>query len=231
MTQHLIQLLNMPLFWATITIAAFFIGQQLYRLSNNSALIPPILTGFLLVVCAIELTQTPFAVYMQGGDYLHQWLGPVVVMLAIPLYQHLSTMRRQWLRIVLAVIVGSATTVACAVALAHWWIGDDIISRTIATKSITTPVAIAISEHVGGISALASAFVIATGIIGAILVPIVLKISGVNHAPTIGLTLGVCAHAVGTGRALELGQEQAAYAAMAMTLTATLHAMVLPWLL
>lgn len=231
MTHTLSALFQLPLFWATLTIAAFFIGQQLYRLTNNNALLPPILTGFLLVVLTIELSQTPFATYMQGGDYLHQWLGPVVVMLAIPLYQHLSTMRRQWLRILLAISMGSATTVACAVALAYWWIGDDIITRTIATKSITTPVAIAISEEVGGISALASAFVIATGIIGAILIPIVLKISGVSHAPTVGLTLGVCAHAVGTGRALELGQEQAAYAAMAMTLTATLHAIVLPWLL
>ncbi|MBE0483747.1 MAG: LrgB family protein [Bacterioplanes sp.] len=231
MTSTLTALLNLPLFWATLTIAAFYVGQQLYRLSNNHVLIPPILTGLLLVVMAIELSQTPFSVYMQGGDYLHQWLGPVVVMLAIPLYQHITTMRQQWLRIILAVTLGSATTVACAMALAYWWIGDDIITRTMATKSITTPVAIAISEQVGGISALASAFVIATGIIGAILIPIVLKVSGVTHAPTIGLTLGVCAHAVGTGRALELGQEQAAYAAMAMTLTATFHAMVLPWLL
>jgi putative effector of murein hydrolase len=154
----------------------------------------------------------------------------VVVMLAVPLYQFIHTMRKQWLRIVLAVTLGSGTTVACAVLLAHFWIGDDAITRTIYTKSITTPVALAISEQVGGINALASAFVIITGILGALMIPSLLKLLRMDDPQAVGLTLGICAHAIGTSRALELGPQQSAYAAMAMTLTATLHALVLPWI-
>ncbi len=223
-------LFSLPLFWAALTIAAFLAGQQLYRLLGNNAFIPPILTGVVLVVTCLELSGVSYQTYMQGGNYLHQMLGPVVVMLAVPLYQFIHTMRKQWLRIALAVTLGSGTSVACAVLLAHFWIGDDAITRTIYTKSITTPVALAISEQVGGISALASAFVIITGILGALMIPPLLKLLRMDDPQAVGLTLGICAHAIGTSRALELGPQQSAYAAMAMTLTATLHALVLPWL-
>ncbi|MCT7359311.1 MAG: hypothetical protein COB09_04815 [Thalassobium sp.] len=223
-------LFSLPLFWAALTIAAFLAGQQLYRRTGNNAFIPPILTGVVLVVSCLELSGVSYQTYMQGGHYLNLMLGPVVVMLAVPLYQFIHTMRKQWLRIALAVTLGSGTTIACAVLLAHFWIGDDAITRTIYTKSITTPVALAISEQVGGISALASAFVIITGILGALMIPPLLKTLRMDEPQTLGLTLGICAHAIGTSRALELGPQQSAYAAMAMTLTATLHALVLPWI-
>lgn len=223
-------LLHTPLFWAALTIAAFIVGQQLYRHTGNNAFLPPILTGIALVATTLEITGISYTTYMEGGQYLHLMLGPVVVMLAVPLYQFIHTMKKQWLRIVLAVTLGSGVTVACAVMLAHFWIGDEAITRTIYTKSITTPVAVAISEQVGGISALASAFVIVTGILGALIIPPMLKATRMDSPQTVGLTLGICAHAIGTSRALELGPQQSAYAAMAMTLTATLHALILPWL-
>lgn len=222
-------LLHTPLFWAALTIGAFILGQQLYRRTGNNAFLPPILTGIILVVVTLELSGVPYATYMEGGTFLHTMLGPVVVMLAVPLYQYLHTMRKQWLRIVLAITLGSGTTVACAVVMTRFWIGNDAITATMYTKSITTPVAVAITEQVGGISALASAFVIITGILGALMIPPLLRLTRMDDPQTTGLTLGICAHAIGTSRALELGPQQSAYAAMAMTLTATLHALVLPW--
>ena len=225
------ELLSMPLFWAMLTIAAFLIGQHTYRLTNNNPFLPPILTGVVLVVLVLQLTGTDYHTYMQGGSLLHVMLGPVIVMLAVPLYQFLHTMRSQWLRISLAIALGSGTTVVCAVLLTQWWIGDELLAKTIATKSITTPVAVAIAEQVGGLAAMASAFVIATGILGAAMAPTLLRATRQDDPPAVGLTLGVCAHAIGTARALELGSEQAAYSAMAMTLTATLHALLLPGLL
>lgn len=221
-------LLQSPLFWATLTIAAFVLGQRIYQLSGHNALLPPVLTGLVLVIVCVEFTNTPFSTYMQGGDYLHQMLGPVVVMLAIPFYQFYHSMKKQWLRIVLAVSLGSGVTVGVAVGLAHWLINDPAIITPLYAKSITTPVAIAITEQAGGIAALASAFVMCTGIMGAVFIPMLLKLVKCDAPQAMGVALGTCAHAVGTSRAMELGTQQAAYSAMAMTLTATLHAIVLP---
>ncbi|MDF1763174.1 MAG: LrgB family protein [Oleibacter sp.] len=224
-------LLHLPLFWAALTIGSFLLGQRLYAALGNSAFLPPILTGIVLVGLTLELSGISFATYMEGGQYLHLMLGPVVVMLAVPLYQFIHVMKKQWLRISLAVTLGSITTVGTAVFLAAWWIGDDAISITMATKSVTTPVAVTLSEQLGGIGALASAFVIITGVFGALIIPPLLNLTRLNQPHAMGLTLGVCAHAIGTSRAIELGEQQAAYSAMAMTLTATLHAVALPFIL
>src|SRR5690554_33270 len=224
-------LLSMPLFWATLTIAGFIIGQHIYRLSGNNPFTQPVLLGLLLVVVVVELSGTSYHTYMQGGDYLHQMLGPVVVMLAVPMAEFMASMRRQWLRILLAVSLGSGATIVVAGGLTYWYLADSVVANTIMTKSVTTPVAVAIAEQVGGIPALSSAFVMITGLLGALMVPSILKVARITEPQAQGVALGVCAHAIGTARALELGQQQAAYSAMAMTLTGTLHAIILPLVL
>jgi putative effector of murein hydrolase len=224
-------LLMQPLTWLTVTLGAYLLGQKIYQSLNNASWLPPVLSGFALVTLALWLTGTPYAIYQQGGQLLSFFLGPVVVGLAVPLYHHFHSMKKQVVILLIAIIVGSFTTVAIAVALTHYWIGIDIITNTMASKSVTTPVAVAITEQLQGIPALAAAFVMVTGIIGAVIIPVLLKILRLESPQTTGMALGICAHAVGTSRAIELGQEYAAYSAMAMTLTAALHAIILPWLL
>ena len=225
------ELFTFPGFWLTATLGAYLIGQTLYQRLGQPSYAPPVLTGFILITAALLLTDTSYNQYQTSGDMISFFLGPVVVAFAIPLYQHLHTMKRQMLRIILAITIGSATTVVCAVVMTHYWIGMDTITNTMATKSITTPVAVSLAEDMDAIPALAAAFVMITGIIGAIIIPTLLNITGLASPQSTGMALGVCAHAVGTSRAAELGQEYAAYSAMAMTITASLHAIVLPWLL
>lgn len=223
-------LLATPLFWTTLTIAAFALGQELYRRSHNHPLLQPMLVGMVILVALIELSGSSYQNYMAGGDYLNQMLAPVVVMLAVPMYAFLHAMRKEWLRIVVAVSLGSAVTISVAGGLTYWLLGDEIVAKTALTKSITTPIAVAVAEQLGGIAALAAAFVMVTGLLGAFLIPSLLKVTKLDAPQSMGVALGVCAHAIGTARALEEGQQQAAYAAMAMTLTGVLHAIVLPLL-
>ena len=224
-------LLELPSTWLMITLGAYLIGLKLYQQSNNSPWLPPVMSGFFIVISILWLTDTPYSTYNQGGQLLSFFLGPVVVGLAIPLFYHFHHMRKQLLRLLLAIVLGSATTVIIAVALTHYWIGIDSITTSMASKSVTTPVAVAITEQTNGLPALAAAFVMVTGIIGAAIIPALLSWLKLDSPQVTGMSLGICAHAVGTSRALELGQEYAAYSAMAMTLTAALHAVVLPWLI
>ena len=224
-------ILLLPLTWLTVTLGAYLLGQKIYQSLGNASWLPPVLSGFILVTLALWLTNTSYSTYQQGGQLLSFFLGPVVVGLAVPLYHHFHSMKKQMLIMLLAIIAGSFTTVAIAVALTHYWIGIDIITSTMASKSVTTPVAVAITEQTNGIPALAAAFVMVTGIIGAAIIPQILKSLRLGSPQSTGMALGLCAHAVGTSRAIELGQEYAAYSAMAMTLTASLHALIIPWLL
>ena len=223
-------LLDLPLFWAGLTIGGFLLGQQVYQLTGKQPFLPPMLTGIILVITTLKLTGTPYDVYMMGGHYLHDLLGPVIVMLAVPLFQQLKALSQNAVNILLAVTLGSATTILCAWALAHCWIGETALANTLLTKSITTPVAVSIVPQLGGEASLAAGFVILTGIIGVIMIMPMLSLLNMNSPASKGITLGVCAHAIGTAQALEMGEQEAAYAASAMTLTATLHAVVLPLL-
>jgi putative effector of murein hydrolase len=226
----LANLLQQPTTWLTITLGAYLLGLKLYQSLNQASWLPPVLSGFLIVTSLLWVTDTPYATYEQGGQLLSFFLGPVVVGLAVPLFYHFHKMRKQVITILLAITLGSLTTVGTAIALTHYWIGIDSITITMVSKSVTTPVAVAISEQTGGIAPLAAAFVMVTGIIGAAIIPMLLKVFRLDSPQATGMSLGICAHAIGTSRALELGQEYAAYSAMAMTLTASLHAILLPWL-
>lgn len=224
------ELLQLPSTWLMVTLGAYLLGLKLYQKLHNAPWLPPVLSGFIIVTLILWLTDTPYTTYQQGGQLLSFFLGPVVVGLAIPLFHHFHSMRKQFIRLLLAIILGSFTTVLVAIALTHYWIGIDAITVTMASKSVTTPVAVAIAGQIDGLPALAAAFVMITGIIGAAIIPLLLKWLRCDSPQITGVSLGICAHAVGTSRALELGQEYAAYSAMAMTLTAALHAIVLPWL-
>ena len=226
----LANILQQPTTWLTITLGAYLLGLKLHKILNQASWLPPVLSGFLIVTSLLWITNTPYSTYEQGGQLLSFFLGPVVVGLAVPLFYHFHKMRKQFITILLAITLGSLATVGTAVALTHYWIGIDSITTTMASKSVTTPVAVAISEQMGGIPALAAAFVMVTGIIGAAIIPMLLKAFHLDSPQATGMSLGICAHAVGTSRAIELGQEYAAYSAMAMTLTASLHAVLLPWL-
>lgn len=221
-------LLHQPLLWVAVTLLAFLIGKQIYERTGNSPFLPPILTSVLLVIGLLELGAIPYEQYMAGGQLLHYWLGPVVVMLAVPLYQFINQMKKQLKHILLALTLGSFTTIGFAALLAHLLIANELLTLTMFTKSVTTPVAVAVAPEIGGLAVMASAFVIVTGIIGALMIPPLLRWQGYHQPQVMGLTLGTCAHAIGTARAMELGQEEAAYAAMAMTMTATIHALLLP---
>ena len=218
-------------FWMAMTLFTFWIGQHIYRLLGNTPLLPPILTSFSLLVILLLVFDTPYREYQAAVLPLQMLLGPTVVMLAVPLYQAFAAIRQDAWRIILAVSLGSTTTVAVAVELCYWLIGEAVIMNSLWTKSVTTPLAVVLAPELGGLAALAAAFILVTGLFGAILIPPLLKICRLDSPQATGLSLGVCAHAIGTSRALELGTEQAAFSALAMTLTASLFAFVLPWLI
>lgn len=212
-----------------LTLLAYQCGVWAYARSRGHPLLLPVWVGLILVLGANVLLQRDYADYADGSAALTALLGPVIVALAIPLYQHMGPMRAQAGR-VLGIVLGTAIFTALSVAALTQWLAPNqaTLLASVLPKAATTPIALEIAQATGGIPALAATTVMLTGIAGAMLAPPLLKLMRVQSHAALGLALGISAHAVGTARAFEISPRCGAWSALGMGLTGLLLALVLP---
>jgi putative effector of murein hydrolase len=161
--------LQSPVVAVVLTWVAFEVGRWVQGQCRGSALANPVLIASALIIVLLKSTNVSYDYYMRGAGFIHFLLGPAAVALAVPIYDNLDRIRRSAASILAGITVGA--TVACAAAIGFtWWLGasPDVV-RSIAPKSVTTPIAIGISEQIGGLPSMTVVFVIATGISGAML--------------------------------------------------------------
>lgn len=217
-----------PLLHLTLTLAAYQVGLVIYRRAGLNPLCNPVLIAVAVVIAILLATETPYARYFEGAQFVHFMLGPATVALALPLYRQMARVRRSGRAIFAAIFAGSLTAIATAVGIG-WALGgagDTILS--LAPKSVTAPVAMGITEQLGGLPSLTAVLVILTGIMGAMLGPAVLNVIGVRDWAARGLALGVASHGIGTARALQVNEVAGAFSGLAMGLNALATALLLP---
>ncbi len=219
-----------PLLHLTITLVAYQVGTWVYRRAAGSPLCNPVLIAVLLVVGVLMSAGVPYAAYFDGAQFVHFLLGPATVALAIPLYRQFETVRHSARALLISLGAGSLTAVVTAVLIARALGGSRDAIVALAPKSVTAPVAMGIAEQLGGLPSLTAVLVIATGILGAMLGPLVLDGIGVKQPAARGLALGTASHGIGTARALQVSQVAGAFAGLAMGLNALATALVLPFL-
>jgi predicted murein hydrolase (TIGR00659 family) len=219
-----------PLWWLTLTLLVYLAAQALYRRSGNRALLHPVGVSILILATLLLLSDTPYAAYFDGAQFLHFLLGPATVALAVPLYRQLTRLRSVWLPAAAALIIGSLVGAISAVGIGYLLGVDPEFLRSLAPKSVTTPVAMGISEAIGGIPALTAVFVVFTGICGAMFGVPLLRLAGIRDDAALGVAMGVAAHGVGTARAFEESPVSGAFAGLAMALTALITAVAVPLL-
>ncbi len=225
-----VYLQTQPLLWLTVTLVAYAFAAALYRRTNGFPLLHPVLVAVVLVVALLRVTHVSYARYFEGAQFVHFLLGPATVALALPLYRNVARVRRSLVPIVVAIVAGSATAMLSGMWLVHALGGDAELVRSIAPKSVTTPVAMAISEQLGGLPSLTAALVILTGITGAVGAGPLFALLRVRDERARGLALGTAAHGIGTARALQESQTAGAFAGLAMGVNALLSALLLPWI-
>ncbi len=217
-----------PLLFLTLTLAAFQAGTWLYDRSGHKAFLNPVLTAVILVVGLLTLSGTTYETYFEGAQFVHFLLGPATVALAIPLYRQFDRVRRSALALITSLLCGSLTAIGTATGLG-WLLGasrETLLS--LAPKSVTAPVAMGITEQLGGLPSLTAVLVILTGILGAILGPPLLTLIGVKDQRARGLALGTASHGIGTARALQTNELAGAFSGLAMGLNALATAILLP---
>jgi predicted murein hydrolase (TIGR00659 family) len=219
-----------PLAGLTITLMAYGIAQRLYQKFDNHPLLHPVVIAAAMLITFLLLSGTPYQAYFKGGQYVHFLLGPATVALAIPLYQQLPKIKKMWLPISITLVGGVCMAALSSVMIAQF-LGASIETQlSLAPKSVTAPVAMAISEQIGGLPSLTAVLVVCTGILGAIVGTRILDALHIKDDSIKGIAMGITAHGIGTARAFQVSSEMGAFSGLAMALATFTTAFILPWL-
>ena len=219
-----------PLLHLTLTMTAFVAASIVYKKGRLNPLLNPVLLSVIVIVAILYGTDTSYDIYFEGAQFVHFLLGPATVALAIPLYRQFDRVRNSALAILVSLVSGAITAATSAMLIA-WLLGAQSVSIvSLAPKSVTAPVAMGISEQLGGLPSLTAVLVILTGITGAMLGPIILKLIKVGDWSALGMALGTASHGIGTARALQENELAGAFSGLAMGLNALATAILLPLL-
>jgi predicted murein hydrolase (TIGR00659 family) len=228
MSRIWVYLSTTPLLWLTLTIAAYLLAHAVHVRLRRNPLANTVAIAVALLVLLLFATGTSYDTYFGGAQFVHFLLGPATVALAVPLFDNVAVVRRSLLPMVAALVAGSATAIVSAVGVA-WVLGADLVTvKSLMPKSVTTPIAMAIAEEVGGLPSLTAALVILTGIVGAMVAGPLLDVIGVRDPKARGFAMGVAAHGIGTARAFQLDELGGTFAGIAMGLNGLATAILVP---
>lgn len=224
-----------PLFWLTATLGAFLAADRLSLAARRHPLANPVLISVALVALLLRLSGTPYRTYFDGAQFVHFLLGPATVALGVPLYKNFALVRQNLLPMAAALLVGSIVAIVSSVTLAGWLGAPREALVSLAPKSVTAGVAMAVSEKLGGLPPLTAVLVILTGVIGAVIVTPMMNALGIRDYAARGFAAGLASHGIGTARAFTVDPVAGVFAGVAMGLNAVVTPamvpLILPWLI
>ena len=209
------ELFASPFFGIALSVIAFWVGVRIQK-KTGLVLCNPLLIAIVLVSAVLLVCRIPYASYNQGGAIINMFLAPATACLAVSIYTQINLLRENWLPILAGCTAGSITSMGSIYLMCRLFRLDEAVSASLIPKSVTTPIAVSISENLGGIQAITVVAVILTGILGSILAPVLIKTFRVKDPVAAGLAIGACSHAVGTSRALELGETEGAMSGLSI---------------
>ncbi|MCO4882238.1 LrgB family protein [Paraburkholderia caribensis] len=220
-----------PLLGLTITLIAYLIAQAIYAKARFNPLANPVLTAVAMLVLLLKVTGTPYATYFEGAQFVHFLLGPATVALALPLYRQWPKLRRSAVPLIGGLVAGSLAAIVSAVGVAALLGASHQTIASLAPKSATTPIAMAVAAETGGIPSLTAVLVISTGIFGAVFARSILNMLRIEDTAVRGFALGVASHGIGTARAFQISEEMGAFAGLGMGLNGVFTAFIVPILM
>ncbi len=223
------EIIGSQIFLLTLTVGVY-LGAVWLRRRVGWALLHPILVSMAVLIAFVRLTGIEYDHYMRQTQPIDFLLGLSVVALGYVLHDQIHNIRGNVVSIVVSILVGSAVGIVSVVLIARWMGAEPAVVASLEPKSVTTAIALSLSEASGGIPALTSVVVIAVGVFGGIVGPWVLRKVGVESRIARGLAMGAAAHAMGTARAMELGAVEGAISGLAIGLMGVATAVLVPLL-
>lgn len=204
-----------PFFGIALSIAAFWIGVKIQK-KTGLVICNPLIIAIILVSAVLLIFRIPYESYNEGGAIINMFLAPATACLAVSIYTKIELLKKNWLPIVVGASCGSLASMGSVFLMCRLFKLDEAMTASLIPKSVTTPIAVGVAGSHGGIVPITVVAVIFTGILGSILAPTLIKIFHVDDPMTAGLSIGACSHAVGTSKAIELGETEGAMSGLAI---------------
>ena len=222
--------MSTPLFGILLTLIAFECGVAIHKKFSHT-LVNPLLIANVLIIGFLCATGISYDTYKVGGDYISFFLGPVTVVLAVPLYKQIQHLKKHCFPILTGICVGSLTSILCVIATSKLFHLSETLMLSIVPKSITIPMGSVVSEQIGGIPSITIIAITVTGITGAVTAPIVCKYCRIKDPVAQGVGIGTASHALGTSTAMTMGEIQGAMSSLSIGVAGVFTAFVAPILL
>ncbi|CAH1534511.1 Inner membrane protein YohK [Vibrio owensii] len=213
--------------WLLVTIVVFLAARQI-AIKVNNPIANPLLISIAVLIPLLTFLKVPFETYYADNEYISFLLQPAVVALAYPLYEQLPQIKANWRIIALACSLGSVMSMLTATLIAVAFKADISLIASLVGKSVTTPIAMEISSHLGGEAAVAAILVLIVGLFGAILAYPIFNLIGIKHTIARGLTMGTVSHALGTATCAEKKPGDAAFSSLALVLCGIITSILAP---
>ncbi|MBB4380352.1 LrgB family protein [Bradyrhizobium sp. SBR1B] len=217
-----------PLVWLTATLSIYGIADAFSLATNRHPLANPVLHSIWIIGAVLIITDTPYATYFAGAQFVHFLLGPATVALAIPLYDNRARVAAALLPMVISLIVGSVTAVVSVVLFAEAFGLPRAIILSLSPKSVTAGVAMGISESLNADPSVTAIAVVLTGILGAIIVTPLMNRAEITDFRARGFAVGIAAHGIGTARAFQVDELAGVFSGIAMGLNALVTSLLVP---
>lgn len=211
-------------FGLALTILAYWVGTIVYQ-KTRFVLCNALIVAVVLIAVVLIVLDIPYEEYYAGGSIINMLLIPATACLAVTIYDRLELLKKNWLPILVGCAVGVCVSMGSISLMCHLFGLDGELTASMLPKSVTTPIAVAISDAHGGIPSVTVAAVSVTGILGNLIAPYLVKIFHIKNPVAAGLGIGACSHAMGTSRALEMGETEGAMSSIAIGLCGIITAL------
>lgn len=212
---------NSVYFGVAVSLVGYVIGVQLKK-KFKLAVLNPLMISIIFVVGVVLLFKLDYPSYKKQAEILNYLLTPATIALAIPLYQQLSLLRKNLLAVICGIISGVFASMSSVLAMSVLFSLSHEDFVTLLPKSITTAIGMGVSEELGGIQTITVAVIIVTGVLGNVIGEGVCKLFRITEPISRGLALGTAAHAIGTAKALEMGEIEGAMSSLSIAVAGLL---------
>ena len=212
---------NSVFFGVAISLIAYGLGAFLQK-KFKLAIFNPLLIALILTMAVLLIFNVDYEKYNSGAQYISYLLTPATICLAIPLYEQFELLKKNYQAVLIGILSGVITSLCSILAFALIFGFDHKAYVTLLPKSITTAIGIGVTEELGGYISIAVAVIILTGILGNILAEFICKIFRITHPIAKGIAIGTSAHALGTAKAIELGEIEGAMSSLSIVVSGLL---------